>query len=47
MRGKGRKIPHNTIMNALLEKILTDTSAREPEEIEILAIAEDPFESWA
>jgi hypothetical protein len=33
-------------MNALFEKILTDQTARKPEEIETLAAAQDPFESW-
>lgn len=49
MCGKGRKIPHKTtiIMNTLLEKVLTERSAREPEEMETLAVAQDAFESWA
>jgi hypothetical protein len=33
-------------MNTLLEKVLTDQTAREAEEMEILAAAQDPFESW-
>ena len=33
-------------MNLLLEKALTDQTAREPEEMETLAAAQDPFESW-
>jgi hypothetical protein len=33
-------------MNTLLEKVLTERSAREPEETEMLAAAQDPFESW-
>ena len=33
-------------MNTLLEKVLANQTAREPEEIEALAAAKDPFESW-
>jgi hypothetical protein len=49
MRGKGRKKSHTKtiFMNTLLEKVLTDQTAREPEEMETLAVAQDPFESWA
>jgi hypothetical protein len=49
MRGKGRKKSHTkTIsMNTLLEKVLTEKSAREPEEMETLAVAQDAFETWA
>jgi len=46
MRGKGRKnIPHKK-MNKILEKVLTERSAREPEETETIAIAQDTFETW-
>jgi hypothetical protein len=34
-------------MNSLLEKILTDQTAREPEEMETLAVVQDAFETWA
>ena len=49
MRGKGRKKSNTKtiFMNTLLEKVLTDQTAREPEEMETLAVAQDPFESWA
>jgi hypothetical protein len=33
-------------MNTLLEKVLTETSAREPEEAETLAMEQDAFEIW-
>ncbi len=33
-------------MSKLLEKILTDRTAREPEETETLAAAQDEFEIW-
>lgn len=33
-------------MNTLLEKILTDRSARDAEEPEALAVAQDEFDSW-
>jgi hypothetical protein len=33
-------------MNTLLEKVLTEKTAREPEEMETLAAAQDVFESW-
>jgi hypothetical protein len=48
MRGKGRKKSHKKtiFMNILLEKVLTDQTAREPKEMETLAAAQDPFESW-
>ena len=49
MRGKGRKKSHKKtiFMNTLLEKVLTDQTVREPEDMEMLAAAQDPFESWA
>ena len=43
---RSKNIPHDILMNTLLEKILTDESAREAEQMEVMAIAEDPFESW-
>jgi hypothetical protein len=33
-------------MNTLLEKVLTEASAREPEETEMLSVTQDIFESW-
>lgn len=50
MRERSKKISHKTItviMNTLLEKVLTERSAREPEEMETLAVAQDAFETWA
>jgi hypothetical protein len=44
---RSKNIPHHIIMNTLLEKILTDESAREAEQTEVLAVAQEPFESWA
>ena len=44
---RSKNILHDILMNTLLEKILTDESAREAEQMEVMAIAEDPFESWA
>ena len=48
MRGKGRKKSHKKtiFMNTLLEKVLTERSAREAEEMETLAVAQDAFETW-
>lgn len=48
MRGKGRKnlTQNQDTMNTLLEKVLTDRSAREPEEMETLSAAQEPFDSW-
>jgi len=34
-------------MNTLLEKVLADQTAREPEEMETLAVTQDAFETWA
>ena len=47
--GKVEKKSHTKIifMNRLLEKVLTEKSAREPEEVETLAAAQDAFETWA
>jgi len=33
-------------MNTLLEKVLTDQTARAAEEMETLAAAQDAFETW-
>jgi len=33
-------------MNTLLEKVLTETSARTPEEMETFAAAQNEFLSW-
>ena len=37
---------HKKIMNTLLEKVLTEPSARSEEETEMLAAAQDAFEIW-
>jgi hypothetical protein len=45
--GKVEKNPTQIIaMNTLLEKVLTEKSARKPEEMEPLAAAQDAFETW-
>lgn len=47
VRERSKKIPHKIIlMNTVLEKVLIDKTARESEELEMLALAQDPFESW-
>ena len=43
---KNRIIPHKIIMNTLFEKVLTEQSAREPEETETLAAVQNEFLSW-
>ena len=45
--GKVEKYSTQTItMNELLEKVLTDTSAREADELETLAVAQNEFLAW-
>jgi uncharacterized membrane protein YgaE (UPF0421/DUF939 family) len=44
--GQERSEKYLNIMNTLLEKILTERSARDPEEIQTFAIAQNSFESW-
>jgi len=43
---RSNNIPHNIIMNTLLEKILTERSARGAEQMETLAVAQNEFLSW-
>ena len=43
---RSKKFPTKHTMNKLFEKVLNESSAREPEETEAFAVAQDVFESW-